>query len=61
MELIKEGIHIALALHPVTYKWGIFLAVDTSWKAVGWFIYQIDLYDPRKKYFCYFGVLMLKE
>src|SRR5580698_5322739 len=61
MELIKEGIRIAPTLRPVTYDWGVVLAVDTSWKAVGWFIYQIDPVEPRKKYFCYFGALTLKE
>lgn len=55
----NEGIRIAPALRPVTYAWGVVLVV--KWKAVGWFIYQINPFDPRKKYFCYFGALILKE
>lgn len=55
MELLKDGIRKAPALRPVNYEWPIRLAVDTSYKAVGWYIYQ---YDPvtGSKFYNYFWV-----
>lgn len=60
MELLKDGIRKAPALRPVNYEWPIRLAVDTSYKALGWYIYQ---YDPvtGSKYYNYFGSLTLNE
>lgn len=61
MELLKDGIRKAPALRPVTYEWDVTLAVDTSWKAVGWHIYQLDPNKLHTKYFCYFGSLTLND
>ena len=60
MDLLKDGIRKVLALRPVNYKWPIWLAVDTSYKAVGWYIYQI--YPVMgSQYYNYFGSLTLNE
>jgi hypothetical protein len=61
MEEIKEGIRKAPALRSINYDWDIYLAVDTSYKAIGWFIYQIDPNDSTKKYYNYFGSITLNE
>ena len=61
MDELKEGIRKAPALRNINYEWDVSLAVDTSYKAVGWFIYQIDPSDPKKKYFNYFGSTTLNE
>jgi hypothetical protein len=61
MEEIKEGIRKAPALRTLNYEWDVGLAVDTSYKAVGWFIYQIDPNDPGKKYYNYFGSTTLND
>jgi hypothetical protein len=61
MDALKDGVRNAPALRNINYEWDVCLAVDTSYKAVGWFIYQIDPDDPKKKYFNYFGSTTLNE
>ena len=48
MEKIKEEIKKSPALRPVNHGWDIYLAVDTSYKAVGWYIYQVDPERPKQ-------------
>ncbi|HLH86478.1 MAG TPA: RNase H-like domain-containing protein, partial [Thermoplasmataceae archaeon] len=61
MEEIKEGIRRAPALQPINYDWDVHLAVDTSYKAVGWYIHQANPDDPKQKFYNYFGSLTLNE
>lgn len=37
------------------------LAIDTSWKAIGFYLYQQDPEDPKKKYYARFESIMLNE
>ena len=37
------------------------LAVDTSWKAIGFYLYQQDPEDPKKKYYARFESITLNE
>ncbi len=37
------------------------LAVDTSYKAVGYYIYQQDIEDLKKKYYARFGSIPLND
>lgn len=59
MALIKDGIKNAPALRTINYEWDVYLAVDTSYKAIGWFIYQLDPIEPKKKYYNYFGSITM--
>lgn len=61
MKLIKDGIQEAPCLKPINYSWDVHLVVDTSYKSVGWYIYQIDPNDPKKKFYNYFGSMTLNE
>ena len=61
MAKIKEAILKAPCLRPINYDWEVYLAVDTSYKAIGWYIYQVDPSDTDKVYFCYFGSGVLNE
>lgn len=49
------------ALRPIRPEWPtpVVLAVDTSWKAVGFYIYQVDPEDSDKKYFARFDSITL--
>ena len=61
MDLIKEGIRNAPCLRPINYEWDVYLVVDTSYMAVGWYIYQIDPNDEDTVYFCYFSLRTLND
>ncbi|KAF8828366.1 hypothetical protein HHX47_DHR4000660 [Lentinula edodes] len=60
MDELKDGIRDCPALRPINFDWDVYLAVDTSYKAVGWYIYQIDPTE-KKKFFNYFGSMTLNE
>jgi hypothetical protein len=49
------------ALKPLNYEWNsdIVLQVDTSWRAIGIIVYQLDPDDPKKRYFARFASIML--
>ena len=57
MEAVKEGVRQAKALRPIDYdgQGAVVLAVDTSYIAVGFYIYQEDQLDPKKKHYAKFG------
>lgn len=63
MEILKQALLVAGCLKPLNYEWDseIYLAVDTSWMAVGLQIYQLDPLDPKKKYYAKFGSITLNE
>ena len=54
MEKLKEAIKAAPCLQPINYDWDteVVLAVDTSWQAVGFYIYQAVPGEPKKKNYC---------
>lgn len=60
---VREALKDCPALKPLNYKWDskVFLQVDTSWRAVGIIIYQLDPLDPTKKYFARFASITLTE
>ena len=55
------GIREAPCLRPINHNWDVYLTVDTSYKAVGWYISQIDPDDPKKKFYNYFGSMTLND
>lgn len=57
MALIKEGVQNAQAIRPLDYEGqgAIVLAVDSSYIAVGFYIYQEDINDPKRHYYAKFG------
>ena len=57
MNLLKEGVLNAQAIRPLDYEnqGAIVLAVDTSYIAVGFYIYQEDVIDPKRHYYAKFG------
>ena len=63
MVAIKVAVANCEALKPINYDWDseVYLAVDTSWMAVGIHIYQLDPNDPRKRYYAKFASLPLNE
>lgn len=63
MEMLKDGVRNANSIKPLDYEGqgAIVLAVDTSWRAVGFYIYQEDAQDPKKKYYAKFGSILLNE
>lgn len=63
MDKLKEALANCPALKPLNYEWDseIVLAVDTSWKAVGFYIYQADPKDPRRKHIARFCSITLSE
>lgn len=60
---LKDALVESPALRPLNYAWDspIYLAVDTSWKAVGYYIYQRDPVDPKKHYIARFGSITLND
>ncbi|EEB92882.1 hypothetical protein MPER_08542 [Moniliophthora perniciosa FA553] len=58
---IQEAIRKAPCLKPVDYHKPLILAVDTSWQAVSFYLYQVDPENPKKKYFNHFGSIGLNE
>ena len=63
MDAVKEGVMQAKALKPIDYEHqgAVVLAVDTSYIAVGFYIYQEDIDDPNKKYYAKFGSRNLND
>ena len=63
MRILKERLQSSPALRKIDYDSPapVVLAVDTSWKAVGFYVYQEDLDDPKKKYFARFESITLNE
>jgi len=63
MESLKEGAMQAECLKAIDYEnhGDVVLAVDTSWMAVGYHIYQEDKDDPKKHYYVKFGSILLNE
>lgn len=63
MQLMKEGVRDAQCLKPIDYhnQGDVVLAVDTSYIAVGWYIYQEDKDDPKKRNYTLFGSEALQE
>ncbi|EEB89283.1 hypothetical protein MPER_12635, partial [Moniliophthora perniciosa FA553] len=63
MDLIKEALRNAEPLKPIDYEseGEVVLAVDTSYLAVGYYLYQRDVKDKKKKHYCVFGSITLNE
>ena len=63
MDLVKDGVQNAQAIRPLDYdnQGAIVLAVDTSYIAVGFYIYQEDKIDPKKVYYAKFGSKPLND
>jgi Integrase zinc binding domain/RNase H-like domain found in reverse transcriptase len=63
MDLLKEGVAQAKAIRPLDYEGqgNIVLAVDTSYIAVGFYIYQEDVIDPKRHYYAKFGSRPLND
>jgi hypothetical protein len=63
MELLKDGVKNAQCIKPLDYSLpgSIVLAVDTSWRAIGFYIYQEDPEDKKKKAYARFGSILLLE
>ncbi len=63
MRLIKEGLRVVTCLRSIDYEGqgSVVLAVDTSYKAVGYYIYQQDIEDLKKKYYARFGSIPLND
>ena len=63
MRILKERLISSPALRKIDYdsEAPIVLAVDTSFKAIGFYIYQEDLEDPKKKYFARFESITLND
>jgi hypothetical protein len=63
MELLKQGVRDAKCIIPLDYSapGAIVLAVDTSWRAIGFYIYQEDPADKKKKRYARFGSILLNE
>lgn len=62
-QALKDALEASPAIRPLDYSSPapVTLAVDTSWKAVGFYIYQADLDDPKKKYIARFGSITLTK
>lgn len=63
MELLKEGVRLAQPLKPLDPESGgpIVLAVDTSYIGIGYYIYQEDPDDPKKRTYAKFGSITLDD
>ena len=59
--LVREALKDCPALKPIRYEWesDVVLQVDTSWRAVGIILYQVDPEDPKKKYYVRFASITL--
>ena len=60
---LKEALKDAVPLGNIDYENGgtVVLVVDTSWKAVGFYIYQLSDNDKKRKTFIKFGSITLNE
>ena len=63
MDQLKAGAANAQVIMPIDYNkpGNIVLAVDTSWRAVGYYIYHEDPEDPKKKTYARFGSILLSD
>ncbi len=63
MRLLKEGVTDAHCITPLDYTLPgkIVLSVDTSWRAVGFYIRQEDESDKKKKRYARFGSILLGD
>ena len=63
MNAVKEGVENAQSLLPIDYErqGSVVLAVDTSYIAVGFYIYQEDINDPKRHYYAKFGSRNLND
>src|SRR6202012_5394876 len=63
MDAVKVAVANCDGHKPVNYEWpsDIVMAVDTSWKAIGIEIYQVDPADPKKRYYAKFDSIPLNE
>jgi hypothetical protein len=63
MNRVKEGVKLAKALRPIDYygQGAVVLAVDTSYIAVGFYIFQEDAENPKLVYYAKFGSRNLNE
>lgn len=62
-ENLVKAIEACPALRSLRYEWDspVYLAVDTSYKAVGYYIYQVDPEDPTIRYYARFNSITLNE
>lgn len=60
---VRQALQECKPLKPLNYEWAseIVLQVDTSWRAVGIIIYQLDPNDPKKKHYARFASITLGE
>ena len=63
MAMLKEGAANAKCVKPLDYSLpgNVVLAVDTSFIAVGYYIYQENPEEPKKKTYARFGSILLSE
>ena len=64
MEELKDLLENCPALKPIHYEMEtpVVLAVDTSWKAIGFYIYQEEPgRDKKKQRYAQFGSITLNE
>ena len=63
MELLKEGVKNVQCIKPLDYSLpgSIVLAVDISWRAIGFYIYQEDPEDKKKKVYTRFSSILLSD
>lgn len=63
MRRVKDGVLNAQCLKLIDYgnQGAIVLAVDTSYIAIGYYIYQEDIKDPKKHYYAKFRSITLAE
>ena len=63
MRLVKEGLTVVECLKTIDYEGQgeVVLAVDSSFKAVGYYIYQRDAIDPKKKHYIRFGSIPFND
>lgn len=60
---LKNALRDAVPLGNIDYENGgtVVLAVDTSWKAIGFYIYQESVDGKKKKVFIKFGSITLQD
>ena len=63
MQNLKDALFNCPAIRPLDYESDapVILGVDTSWKAVGFWICQEDPENKRKRYFARFGSITLND
>ena len=63
MEMVKDGVQNAQAIRPLDYEnqGDIVLAVDSSYRGIGFYIYQEDILNQKKHYYAKFGSRPLND